>query len=509
MIKSHPHLSLAQDASVSRLTDSATVIDGAHSSSHQHPPPSRGRIKERGKENSYAFKSYFEKKHPAFTVYENSVQEVEGNYFFLAAEKKGEKKFLVTGKKEFMFYPVDQNAIELLCKTFPWLKPRACGLKNSFGFGDRLGIATPGHIRALKKYNFFPVFAQQSVRELERTGGRTFKEVLNSAIIGVFEEGYKNGFGADADHIKKISYLKEAVNAGFTFFTIDPSDKIGKKEIHSKEKSDAEWRKYENLYSGKKYRVGNSEFEFTEEILKNILLTYSEAVDFIESCHKFLKSKISSFDFEVSVDETSYSTTPIAHIFIVEELQRRKIEFQNLALRFPGKFEKGIDYKGDLKEFEENLTLHQKIREKFGPYKISLHSGSDKFKIYPIFKNILGNNFHVKTSGTSWIEAVKTIAEVNRPFFLEILNCGIKTFKENSASYEISANPETVDLENIRKENIEEIFVDENIRQIIHISYGSVLSEFREKFYSILRNTEEIYYKELETHLGKHLKMLN
>jgi len=475
-------------------------------------------------------KAYFEKKHPAFTVYGNSIQEVEGNYFFLAAEKKGEKKILVTGKKEFMFYPVDKNAIELLRKTFPWLKPQACGLKNSFGFGDRLGIATPGHIRALKKYNFFPVFAQQSVRELERTGGRTFKDVLNSVIIGVFEEGYKNGFGADADHIKTISYLEEAVNAGFTFFTIDPSDKIhphlspppsrgrikerGEKnsyafKIKKNVLPDAEWRKYENLYSGKKYRVGNLELEFTEANLKNLILIYSEAVDFIESCHKFLKSKISSFDFEISVDETSYPTTPIAHIFIVEELQRREIEFQNLALRFPGKFEKGIDYKGDLKEFEENLTIHQKIREKFGPYKISLHSGSDKFKIYPVFKNILGNNFHVKTSGTSWIEAVKTIAEVNRPFFLEILNCAIKTFKENSASYEISANPETVDLENLKKKNIEEIFVDENIRQIIHISYGSILSEFRERFYSILRNTERIYYKGLENHLGKHLKLLN
>lgn len=421
---------------------------------------------------------------------------------------------MAVGKEEFTFHPLKQETIELLCESLPFLRPRACGLKNSFGFGDRIGLATEGHIKALREYDFFPVFAQQSVRELERTG-RSLKEVLNSAIVACFQEGYSKGFGADIDHLKDLSHLKAAIKAGFTFFTIDPSDAIREpSKMNDREKKsilDRNFRKYEKFYLGRAYRIEKDRFEFTQETLSNLIITYAEAIDFVETCYSLLKERTSPFDFEVSVDESSLPTTPLAHIFIVEELRRRKINFQSLALKFPGRFEKAIDYRGDLKEFEESLIIHQKIREQLSPYKISLHSGSDKFKVYPIFKNIFGEKFHVKTSGTSWVEAMKVIADSDFDFFLKILKLAIEEFEKNSASYEISASPESIKWEDVHREDIEGIFDDPNIRQIIHIGYGSLFSEvnLREKFYEILIRNRGRYGRLLERHLSRHLELLS
>ena len=454
----------------------------------------------------------FKKKYPSLRVFESSAKQVGDKWFFLAV--RDEEKLLAIGSQDFTLNPLNEQTVKLLRDTFPWLHPTVCGIRNSFGFGDRLGIATPGHIQALGDKDFFPVFAQQSVRELERTE-RTFSDVLNDAAIGCFQKGYTGKFGADADHIKDIKHLEDALKAGFTFFTIDPSGTIPK-EPEKEQITQDKWLQYESKYLDKKIQVGEQEFVFTKESLRELVLIYDAALDFIQSCYLFLKNGSTSFDFEVSVDETSYPTTPLAHIFIVDQLQKRKIDFQNLALRFPGKFEKGIDYKGNIDELKESLTIHLGIREKLGTYKISLHSGSDKFSIYSSFREILGSNFHVKTSGTSWIEAIHAIAEINRPFFYTILQRAIDDFAENAASYEISANPQQVDLKQLEDKTTEEIFNDADIRQIIHISYGSIISgkdsmghyEFKEKLFEMLSKNERLYNNLLEKHLGKHLGLL-
>ena len=246
-----------------------------------------------------------------------------------------------------------------------------------------------------------------------------------------------------------------------------------------------------------------------EKNLKEFVITYGEAIDHIEECYKLLKCLSKPFDFEVSVDETTIPTTPIAHILIVEELKRRDIEFHSIAFRFPGHFEKGIDYKGDKEQLRNIFIAHQLIREHMGNYKISLHSGSDKLSIYPLFKDVFGEKIHIKTSGTSWIEAVKLIALKDFHFFLEILECSIRNFKKNSASYEISARPELIDLKEIGRISIEDLFRMDDIRQIIHISYGTILTgKYREKFFNLLHKNEDDYYKLLHSHLDGHLKLL-
>src|SRR5262249_17009664 len=110
-----------------------------------------------------------------------------------------------------------------LRSVFSFLVPRALGLKKSAGCGDRLGVATPGHIRAIRGSSMAPILAQQSIRENTRTG-RTPQQVMDDAMWGVFQEGWRDGFGADADHLKNAADIDSCVAAGFTFYTIDPTD---------------------------------------------------------------------------------------------------------------------------------------------------------------------------------------------------------------------------------------------------------------------------------------------
>src|SRR5713101_5388545 len=101
-------------------------------------------------------------------------------------------------------------------------KPTLLGLAPSFGFGDRLGLATPGHIDACRKGTLAPIFAQQSVREMTRTQ-RTPQEVVAAAQHGIQQADWTGIWGADADHLKTEDDVGRLAVAGFTFFTIDPS----------------------------------------------------------------------------------------------------------------------------------------------------------------------------------------------------------------------------------------------------------------------------------------------
>lgn len=127
-------------------------------------------------------------------------------------------------------------------------QPTPLGLRKSFGFGDRLGLATPGHIAAARKFVFAPIFAQQSIREMERTD-RTPQEIVQAAQIALAEAGWKQPWGADANHLKLPRHIDRTAAAGFCYFTIDPSVRVGRGALTSE---------LEALYIGKKFDVPGS-----------------------------------------------------------------------------------------------------------------------------------------------------------------------------------------------------------------------------------------------------------
>ncbi len=486
-------------------------------------------------------KAYFNK----YTIYHSSIKSKEDNYFFLVKDDQA-KYLTVIGKPEVvkkfegpvseekkieedgLFAKVcylNHHNLSLLREIFPWLNPSFCGLRASFGTGDRLGIATPAHIQAFKDKNIFPVLAQQSVREMARTE-RNWQKVLDDAIWGCFEAGYIGPFGADADHVKDIKELKEAADCGYTMFTLDPSDyvrkdlsKLNKKEINNLYEHISERKDLERLYLNKTYNFTGQRLMFDDNSLPEIILTYSEAINHVVKCYEFLKSyKKNNFDLEISVDETPIVTSPLAHLFIVLELQRRGVDFQNLALHFLGDWQKGIEYKGDVKQFAKEFSLHAAIAKNIGGYKLSLHTGSDKFSVYPIFTRETSGLCHIKTAGTSWLEEVKVVAMMEPEFYREIHRFALENFEKDRASYNLTTDLSRIpEIDTISNDELINLFKQNDSRQLIHITYGSILRArdnegkyiFKDRIYKILFQYEDDHYHELSNHIRRHLELLS
>ena len=126
-----------------------------------------------------------------------------------------------------------ENA-QALRSALPWLQPARFGLHTSAGFGDRLGLATPGHVGALKTVDadIKPVFAQQSIREMGRCR-RTPANVLDDATWGAFQAGWTKPVGGDADHLEELEDIDNTVAAGFVFYTLDPKAHVDGEAEHA------------------------------------------------------------------------------------------------------------------------------------------------------------------------------------------------------------------------------------------------------------------------------------
>jgi hypothetical protein len=495
--------------------------------------------------NKQGILKYFNKHYgDRYIVYTSSIKSDKNNSFFIVKDKK--KKYLVVSSADVVarkfegsvleekevnqneliikICSLNHNNLNLLREIFPYLNPSFCGLQSSFGTGDRLGIATPAHIQAFKDKNIFPVLAQQSVREMARTE-RNWQKVLDDAIWGCFEAGYEGPFGADADHVKEIKDLKDAVDCGYTMFTLDPSDfirkdlsKLSKKEINNLYEQISERKDIESLYLNKTYKIKEQELKFDEKSLQEIILTYSEALNHVVKCYEFLKGyKKNDFDLEISVDETPTVTSPLAHLFIVLELQRRGIDFQNLALHFLGDWQKGIEYIGDVKQFAKEFSLHAAIAKKIGGYKLSLHTGSDKFSVYSIFAQETEGLCHIKTAGTSWLEEAKVIAMKDPALYREIHQFALENFEKDRASYNLTTDLSRVpDIDTISDDKLVNLFKQNDSRQLIHITYGSILRTkdnvgkyiFKDRIYQVLFHYEEDHYRELSNYIRRHLELL-
>ena len=415
---------------------------------------------------------------------------------------------------------VERNRENLgkLIEIFPSLNPSSLGQKASFGFGDRLGLATSAHARIVRKNNkVLPVFAQQSVRELDKTG-RRFSDVVDDAMWNIIQEGYNGIWGADADHIKDLKYFKIAVEEGMTMFTLDTAEVLDEKvlgmsaiEIRSNYDLDSIYIKQAKIqYENKICSVGSYNFNFDEEVVVRLALTYGRAIDFASDIFQFLKEKKNNFDYEVSFDETKTITSPEAHYFIATQMKEKGIDFSSLALRFPGTFEKGVDYQGNIADFENSIRIHGEIARSIGGYRLSLHSGSDKFSIYPAFNRNTKGLFHIKTSGTSWLEAVRVIAACDPDFFRELFKITVNTFNENKKAYHVNLDynelPKSID--HVKDEDLTGLIDDHNLRRAFHIAYGAILDREKERFYQILFENEDKHYQFIMDNLDKHFYAL-
>ncbi len=470
------------------------------------------------------------------TIYPRSVVEQRGTTYFLARDANGEKVLCVAGDtagfqgtergKVLVCARSPENA-DLLRERLPWLRPSLLGLQTSGGCGDRLGLATPGHIRALRAVGgVAPILAQQSMRENARTL-RTPQQVMDDAMWGVLEEGWRAPWGADADHLKTTDDIDLCVAAGYTFFTIDPGDHVDNDAhtdslatLHAKFEV-LPWARLHDYpdamrarYIDSGTRRGAAECvagmgTFDEVSLLRAACKYGAALAHTSRMYRHLVEAEGGhpFELEVSVDETATPTSALEHIFIVSELSRLGVEWVSLAPRYVGRFEKGVDYIGDLNVFDVEFARHAAIARALGPYKLSIHSGSDKFSIYPLMAKHTCGVAHLKTAGTSYLEALRAIADVDPALFREILTLAIAHYAEDRATYHVSGDvakvPAPDTLEDERLSGVLDTF---DGREVLHVTFGSALEAYGDRIKAALDAHEEAHYAALEAHFIRHLE---
>jgi hypothetical protein len=471
-------------------------------------------------------------------VFPRSPVEHDGAVFALAASADGPRllvagpdgaaaAFEVTerlgsGRATVHVCPANHANAARLRAILPGAAPSPLASRDvTFGVGDRLGIAGPGHLAAFRRYAASPVLAQQSLRELNLTS-RTYEEVLDSSTWAVLREGWRQPWGADGDHLKTEEWVRRALAIGFTMITADVSDFIkGDSAARSDAEALAQWKTLDaGLRRGLEERYLRSAFpidtgeaiRFTPAELARTTLVYGEAVEHASRLYQACVAEKGAgrFDFELSIDETATPTTPQAHVFMARESSRRGVAIASLAPRFVGEFQKGIDYIGDVGEFERSFAVHAALCRSLG-HRISVHSGSDKFSVFPAVGRLSRGRFHVKTAGTSWLEALRVVAANDLPLFRELYAHARRTYDNARKLYHVTPDLARLpDAAGLPAAAAAALLDDPDARQVLHITYGEMLGvpELKRRLFAVLAGSADAYAVALERHIGRHLAAL-
>ncbi len=414
--------------------------------------------------------------------------------------------------------PLSSGNARALRQALPHLAPAKFGVALSAGCGDRLGICTPGHVAALTAVGgkIKPVFAQQSIREMGRCG-RTPRQVLDDATWGAFQGGWKGQVGADADHLHTLEDIDRCVEAGYIFYTIDPNDHVNPEAENASPARCEElargldWSKLESsyedflaTYSGHTIELEDESITLDDASLIRAMAKYGDALVQTMVMYRHLVSKGIDFEFEMAVDETDYPTKPAEHVVIMSELRRLGARPVSFAPRFVGGFEKGIEYIGDLAGLKRDFEIHAEIARVLGPYKLSLHSGSDKYSTYPLIAAATRGVVHLKTAGTSWAEALRVIARHDHQLFREVLDLSVREFETNRQSYHLSCDPARIPADPA-DDQLDGLLDLVDSRQVLHVGYGAALTTFHDRLYDCWLAHEDELDEIIAQHFIKHL----
>ena len=468
-------------------------------------------------------------------AYPESQVSYEGATYWLERSADGAKRLVVVADDESAFRgfagttertngqvrlvadTTPENA-QALRSALPWLTPSRFGLHTSVGFGDRLGLATPGHVRALKTVGgpINPVFAQQSIREMGRCH-RTPRNVLDDATWGAFQAGWTTPVGGDADHLEQLEDIDDTVAAGFVFYTLDPKAEVDPEAEHADAaviqqkvetldwpSLDSDLATFRKSYVGHRIDLEHEAIELDEKSVVRAMAKYGPSLAHAMAMYRRLREKGIDCEVEFAVDETDYPTKPAEHVVVVSELQRLGMDFVSFAPRFVGRFEKGVEYIGDLDQLQRDFEIHADIARALGPYKLSLHSGSDKYSTYPLIAEATKGVVHLKTAGTSWAEALRVIAHNDPDLMREVLALALDSFEANRKSYHLSCDPTKIPTDPT-DDQVAQLMDRVESRQVLHVGYGAILEEFGPRMYQVWNNNEEEHYRIIADHFVKHL----
>ena len=408
--------------------------------------------------------------------------------------------------------------------------------KFSIGGGDRFAHQGVAQLRAIMKAN-------QSGLEISPVWNKSNREhiyvhthpadVRREADAAVAALGYKGKYFVDADHIN-LSTVAPFVETA-DFFTLDVAAFIGKSS------SEADVEAFVNSckkYTGELSIPGiEKPLHVTNELLESIAFKFLAATEQASEIYKYLVENkgVGNFVTEVSMDEVESPQTPVDMLFILKMLADKGVPAQTIAPKFTGRFNKGVDYRGDLeqfaREFEEDVLVIDFAVKEFGlpkELKLSVHSGSDKFSIYPIMAEIIkkyDKGLHLKTAGTTWLEEVIGLAVAGG----EALELAKQIYANSYNRKEELCAPyaDVIDIDGNQLPSVEEVNnwtsekyantlrhipgnadYNSNFRQLIHVAY-KVAAELGETYTSMLEKYAEIIGNCVEENIyDRHLKRL-
>ncbi len=408
--------------------------------------------------------------------------------------------------------------------------------KYSFGVGDRFGMQAKAQLEAM-------IDAKQAGIEIVPVWNKSHREhmiigtepasVRAKADAAVKELGWNLEYYVDADHIglKNVGLFLEASD----FFTLDIADFIG--ECAAEKDIAGFLYKYEK-YSGvleldqieDGLYIGKDDIEAAA---RKYLLAIQEAGKIYRNIE--LVKGVGNFVTEISMDETDEPQRPVEMLFILAAIAEEQIPAETIAPKFTGRFNKGVDYVGDVRqfaeEFEANLAVIRFAVENFGlplNLKLSIHSGSDKFSIYGPIKSALKKfdaGLHIKTAGTTWLEEIGGLAVAGKDALAiakQIYAESLGRFDELCAPYERVINIEKDKLptaEEVSGWSDEDFYAavchdekcrkyDANIRQLLHVGY-KVAAEMGEKYLGAVKKYEDVIGRNVKNNIfERHIKPL-
>jgi len=293
--------------------------------------------------------------------------------------------------------------------------------KYTIGVGDRFAHQAKAQLQACVQLandgiDVVPVW-NKSNREHSFIGSEP-QSVFDAAKVAVEELGWDKGWHVDADHINMDTVDKYLGCSDF--FTIDVADFIGQPAEGNAVPAFVE--RHPELIGSVSVEGIDQPFYISREYVEEVAEKYLFAVQAAAKIYRHIESSKGGFIAEVSMDETDTPQTPPELLIILASLADEGVKLQTIAPKFTGRFNKGVDYVGDLaqfeKEFNDDLAVIAHAVAKYGlpgSLKLSVHSGSDKFSIYPIIAEALlrtGAGVHLKTAGTTWLEELIGLAEV-------------------------------------------------------------------------------------------------
>jgi len=408
--------------------------------------------------------------------------------------------------------------------------------KYSFGVGDRFNHEGEAQLSAL-------ITATSEGVEVTPVWNKSNREhqIVHSEPEGTRIEadnavkrlGWEGPYFVDADHINLTNVDRFIEHCDF--FTLDVAMYIGNE---SSEADVAAFKKSCAAFGDNVEIPGIDEpIVITDELLNNVATKFLAAVREAGEIYQRIASVkgVGNFVTEVSMDEVEAPQTPVDMFFILKMIADEKIPAQTIAPKFTGRFNKGVDYVGDAdqfaKEFEQDLFVIDYAVKAFGlpeDLKLSVHSGSDKFTIYPIMAEIIKKHdkgLHVKTAGTTWLEEVIGLAISGD----EGLAVSKEIYEKAMARKEELCGPyaDVIDIDDSKLPAVEEVAewsgekyantlrhipghpdYNPNFRQLIHVGY-KVAAEMGEKYTSLLEKNAEVVGSCVEENIyDRHLRRL-